>query len=273
MDNLTLDYNEYIEIADGIYWVGFSDKGAGFHCNPYLIIDHDEAVLIDGGSRNDFGTVMLKILRTGTNPKNIKRLIYHHYDPDLCGNIPHLEALIGSGDLKILSHRENNIFIEYYAVKSPKLCIEDLGFIYEFSSGRRLEFIPTPYCHSTGSFVTYDRKTRTMFSSDIFGSYDTNWTLYSEITIECADCEPERVCPGTGRPCQVMGILDFHRRVMPATRALKYAIDKIERLDLAMIAPQHGSILSHEIAIRVVIDRLKSLKGVGIDCLLGDCKP
>jgi flavorubredoxin len=30
---------------------------------------------------------MLKILRTGLKPAQIKRLIYHHYDPDLCGSL------------------------------------------------------------------------------------------------------------------------------------------------------------------------------------------
>ena len=85
-----LDYLEPIEIAEGIYWVGFADNNSGLHCNPYLIVEGDEAVLMDGGSRGDFSTVMLKILRVGIDPKNINRLIYQHFDPDLCGNIPHL---------------------------------------------------------------------------------------------------------------------------------------------------------------------------------------
>ena len=76
MNTQSLDYNEYLQIADGIYWVGFANPEAGLHCNPYLIVDGGEAVLIDSGSRNDFSTVMLKIMRTGTNPVQIRRLIY-----------------------------------------------------------------------------------------------------------------------------------------------------------------------------------------------------
>jgi flavorubredoxin len=79
-----LDYSGPVQIADNIYWVGFSDEKAGIQCHPYLIMEGSEAVLIDGGSRDDFSTVMLKILRTGADPRNIKRLIYQHYDPDLC---------------------------------------------------------------------------------------------------------------------------------------------------------------------------------------------
>ena len=69
-----------VEISEGIYWVGYTDDNAGLHCNPYLIIENDEAVLIDGGNRDDFSTVMLKILRTGLDPCRISRLIYQHYD-------------------------------------------------------------------------------------------------------------------------------------------------------------------------------------------------
>jgi len=44
VDTNKLDYSEHVEIADGIYWVGFADKKAGMHCNPYLIAEDGEAV-------------------------------------------------------------------------------------------------------------------------------------------------------------------------------------------------------------------------------------
>ena len=273
MDKQDLNYKEYVEIAEGVYWVGFFDERAGLHCNPYLIVDGGEAVLIDSGSREDFSTVMLKVMRTGTIPGQIKRLIYQHYDPDLCGNIPHIETLINSRDLKIISHYENNIFINYYSMQSPKLCIEQMGFHYEFGNGRRLEFIRTPHSHSPGSFVTYDTKTKILFSSDIFGSYDHDWDLYTLIGSQCMDCEPEMICPVTHRLCQIKGIMNFHKRTMPSKRALRYALERIEELDISMIAPQHGSILDTPEAQKAVIKRLKELENVGIDYFLKEERP
>ena len=38
MRNRELDYSDYVEIAEGIFWVGFADETAGIHCNPYLIL-------------------------------------------------------------------------------------------------------------------------------------------------------------------------------------------------------------------------------------------
>jgi len=265
MEKTKIDYDDFIEIAEGVYWVGFADECAGFHCNPFLIVDNDEAVLIDSGGRNDFSTVMLKIMRTGTNPKNIKRLIYQHYDPDLCGNIPHIEAMIDSDELKLISHRENNIFIKYYSVKSPLECIEAINYCFEFKSGRRLEFIHTPYAHAPGSFMTYDTKTKTLFSSDIFGAYDANWSFYSHIEKKCLDCNSATDCKFKDDKCQVTGMVDFHRCIMPCVGALRYALERTEKLDVALIAPQHGSLLNTEISREVAIKRLKELEKTGFD--------
>lgn len=154
---------EPVYIAEGIYWVGYYDENRGLHCNPYLVIEGDEAVLIDGGNRDDFSTVMLKILRTGIAPSQITRLIYQHYDPDLCGSLPQLEAIINNPALRIISHTESNVFIHYYSAKTEKLDFRDLGGHFDFATGRRLEFYATPFCHQPGSFVTYDTKTKTLF--------------------------------------------------------------------------------------------------------------
>jgi len=59
-------YEQPVEIAEGIFWGGYVDRERNLHCNPYLVVDGNEAVLIDGGSRPEFSIVMLKI-PTGTS--------------------------------------------------------------------------------------------------------------------------------------------------------------------------------------------------------------
>jgi flavorubredoxin len=270
MQGLNVDiYNDNnVEIAEGVYWVGFDDKKTNLHCNSYLIVDNNEAVLIDSGSRNDFSTVMLKIMRAGVSPNSIIRLIYQHYDPDLCGNLPQMEAMINNDELAVLSHHENNVFIDYYSTKTRKHCIKEQDYYFTFSSGRRLEFIHTPFSHTFGSFMTYDTKTKTLFSSDILGSYDTNWELYTHIDESCLNCAPTEICRSTGKLCEIVGMWDFHKRVMPSEKALKYALKKIESLDVSLIAPQHGSILHTPISRKIYIDQLKSLSNIGIEYYL-----
>ncbi len=259
-----------VEIADGIFWLGYPDDNAGLHCNPYLIREGDQAVLIDGGNRDDFSSVMLKILRTGIEPSQISRLIYQHYDPDLCGNLPQLEELIDTKELRIISHMENNVFIRYYSSRTPKLDYRVLHNQFTFDTGRKLEFYGTPFCHSPGSFITYDTATKTLFSSDIFGSYDSHWDLALELTENCDACAHQRICPHSGQRCPIYGIEQFHKRIMTSTHALQNALNVIESLDVERIAPQHGSIITSKDDARRVLGYLRNLKSVGIDYLVAE---
>lgn len=259
------DIEGSVEIAAGVYWVGFYDDQAGLHCNPYLIVDHDEAVVIDGGSRPDFATVMVKIMQTGIAPKQIRALVYQHYDPDLCGSIPNFEDIIDRQDLKIISDAENMRFIRHYSAASRLVSLSQLDFEYTFSSGRQLHFTLTPYSHAAGSFVSFDAKTGVLFTSDLFGSYGKDWELYLKLMDACLICRDYDACVRNLPDCPVVGILDFHKKIMTSTRALRYALEKISRIPFEMIAPQHGSIIRDRPTIVQVFRLLASLENVGID--------
>jgi flavorubredoxin len=268
MERQQSDYDSAVLIAEGIYWVGFYDVQSGLHCNPYLIVDGNEAVVIDGGSRPDFPTVMMKILETGISTASIIALIYQHYDPDLCGSVGHFEDIIDRPDLKIISHKENNMFIRHYAISSRLISHDTINSEFLFSSGRKLRFINTPYSHSAGSFVTFDTKTRVLFTSDLFGSYGAKWNLFLSLNPECHTCQDLTRCVRGEEYCPIPDLLRFHQQIMTSEKALRYALDVIGKIPAAMIAPQHGSVLTDPGDIRTVSHRLLSLKGVGIDRIL-----
>ncbi len=263
-------YDNPIEIAEGIFWVGFYDRQSGLHCNPYLIVDNDEALVIDGGSRPDFPTVMMKILQTGIAPNQIKSLIYQHYDPDLCGSIPNFESIIKRRDLKIISATENLMFIRHYSVSSSLFSLREEDFQFVFSSGRTLQFIKTPYSHSAGSFITFDPESKIIFSSDLFGSYGTEWELFLELKPECVECANLDDCPQGLPNCPINDILNFHKKIMPSCKALKYALERFLTLPFRNIAPQHGSIIRNEKEIKFIFKLLTSLTDVGIDGIIDD---
>jgi flavorubredoxin len=265
-----IDLETSVEIADGIYWIGFFDEQAGLHCNPYLIIDNDEAVVIDGGSRPDFATVMMKILQTGIAPNQIIALLYQHYDPDLCGSIPNFEDIIKRDDLKIISDSSNLMFIRHYSVATGLLPISKLNYQFRFSSGRTLQFVKTPYAHSGGSIVTFDETSGILFTSDLFGSLGLEWELFLKLRPECMECVNRKECPSKRTNCPLDDILNFHKTVMPSCQALRYSLEQILDIPFTAIAPQHGSIIDNKEIMRYVFERLSTLEDVGIDGIIED---
>lgn len=264
--NNTVKYthDKLYEIADGIYWVGYYEKEENLLCNPYLIVDNNEAVIIDGGSRPDFPVVMMKILQSGTYLANIKALIYQHYDPDLCGSIHNFEELINKKDLKIISHITNKMFLKHYSYKSDFISTQELNDIFTFSSGRKLVFINTPYAHTEGNIATYDTKTKTLFSSDLFGSYSFKDDIFLNINNQCFKCTGKEPCP-LNNHCSFNEIKMFHQHIFPTKKVIQWAINEFNNYDIDLIAPQHGAVIKGKDSISLIKEILLNLDNVGID--------
>ncbi len=235
-----IDYNEPIKVAEGVYWVGFYDEKANFHCNPYLLIDGSEAILIDPGSIPHFPVVARKVFSL-VKPKQITKIILHHQDPDLCASVPIFEDLIARSDMKIVLHPRAGFLVWHYGVKSEFINIDEKQTI-EFGDGRKLKFVNAPYLHTPGVFMTYDEKTKTLFSSDLFGAFSKpDWSLYANV-----DAYLEEMAA-------------FHAPYMPSKEILAHTMSKLEKMDIDMICSQHGSIISGKENVKKAITFLKNL--------------
>ncbi len=238
-----LDVDNSIAITRDIHWVGFYDKEANLHCNPYLLIDEEEVVLIDPGSIPHFPIVMRKVIDL-VNPGDISSIIASHQDPDVCGNLPVVEDVIGRDDLKVVAHNNTIRLLRHYGIRSGMYAVDDNNFKLSLKSGRVLEFLFTPFLHSPGAIVTYDRKTSTLFSSDLFGAISKNWNLFA----------------GNDFP---KSMDDFHRLYMPSWPILAECMERISKLKIDRILPQHGSVIEGD-DVRTAIEHLKALP-CGVD--------
>jgi len=220
-----LDYENAIPVTREIYWVGFNDAAGGLHCNPYLLLDGDEAIFIDSGSIPDFPKVMRKVIDV-TEPSRISHIIAHHQDPDVCGNLAVVEDVIAQPDLRIVAHQHTIRLIRHIGLRSEFYAVDNHDFKLTLKSGRVLEFMFTPFLHSPGAIVTYDVKSKSLFTSDIFGAINSDkWSLFA-----------------SGDFCTPMA--PFHQAYMASNRILSSALSRMqERWDIERILPQHGSIL------------------------------
>ncbi len=232
-----LDLNKAIKVAEDIYWVGKYLEGDFFQCHPYLILNGDSCVLVDPGSMLEYDELIAKV-ETLTPMKNIKYIIAHHQDPDICAAIPLIEKKINRDDLQIITHKRTATVIKHYGIKSKYLHINNNSSLL-LSNGRTLRFFTTPYAHAPGAFVTYDSMTKTLFSSDIFGGVNEFWNFYADENYFEA-------------------VKLFHENYMPSREILNYALNKIEALDIELILPQHGSMIQKKY-IADLTDKLKKL--------------
>ncbi|WP_455204029.1 MBL fold metallo-hydrolase [Kaarinaea lacus] len=241
------NYNDAVSVTRDIYWVGFYDNEANLHCNPYLLIDEQEVVFFDPGSIPHFPIIMRKVIDL-VNPSEITTIIASHQDPDVCGNLPVLEDVVNHAGLKIVAHGNTLRLIRHYGLQSSLFAVEDYDYELALQSGRRLQFLPTPYLHSPGAMVTYDENTGSLFTSDLFGAISNNWSLFAK-----------------GEYLEPMKI--WHQKYMPSNRILADCMRRLEKLPLQRILPQHGSILEGA-QVQQAIDYLKELP-VGLDLMTG----
>ena len=233
-----MDFTQPVEIAEHIHWVGMYLQNDPFQCHPYFIENGDESILIDPGSMLEFEAVVRKV-NTISSMKNIKYIILHHQDPDLAAAVPEMEKLIDRPDLLIITHSRMVPLVKHYLIQSDYYEIDKHD--HQLVSGDlHLQFITTPYCHSPGAFVTYEPFTKTLFSGDIFGGIEESWEFFA------GDDYFEKAKP-------------FHAEYMPSRDIFNYALSKIEKLDLNLIAPQHGSIIQKE-RITGLIEQMKGLE-------------
>lgn len=234
---------EPVEVARGIYWVGSHETMDLLHCNPYLLLDGEEAVLFDPGGVTDYAKVAEKVFSI-VEPAQIRYVVLHHQDPDMCASMPLLEEAVDHGQMKILTHSRASVLIGHYGIKSEFYLVDNNYYKLTLQSGRILRFLTTPFCHFPAAIVTYDEREKILFSSDLFGAISPGWSLFAKEGYE----EQMRV---------------FHVGYMASTRHLSKIMERMATLDLEMILPQHGSIIPKAM-IPKCIDFLKKLP-CGID--------
>ena len=233
------------EIAAGIYWVGGCAQDGGLHCNPYLIVDGDEGVLIDPGSVLDFEDVYENVCSIISLEK-IKYVILHHQDPDFCSAVPLFEK--AGAKFEIVTHWRTQTLVKYYGIQSNYYTINENEFKLTLASGRTLGFVLTPYLHFPGAFTSYDYQSRILFSSDLFGAFSYEWSLYA-------------------KGDYIEKMKTFHEHYMPANSIIRPVMELFLGMEINMIAPQHGSIIKENI-----IAHIKELRDLECGTLLNPIK-
>lgn len=223
-----------------------SSPEQGIHSNQYLIKHNDHAVLLDPGGFNVMPNVLAEMLRYTTIDK-VDGIILSHQDPDVLGGI-----------VSWLSLTSAKVYLPEIWLRFMPHCgitkeihrfhgVPDQGMEYLMGENYKLKLIPAHFLHSEGNINVYDPESKILFTGDI-GAAAT--VLDDNPFVE-------------NFSKHLSHIQEFHKRYMCSNRAIQVWLKHISKLDIEMIAPQHGRIYKGK-ALREFIDWLSNLR-CGID--------
>ena len=196
----------------------------GVSYNSYVIFDEKIAIMDTVDPRK--GAEWIENLRTALDGRQPDYLVVQHLEPDHAGNIakvmelyPQMQVVASDKAVKMLPQFFYDTQFEGRVIGVKEGGTLSLG-------GRTLHFVMAPLVHWPEVMVSYDSKERVLFSADGFGkfgalSHDEEWA-----------CEARRyyfnICGKYGGPVQTL-------------------LKKAATLDIAIICPLHGPILTENL--------------------------
>lgn len=136
-------------------------------------------------------------------------------------------------------------FMGHYGLMdiSRMVVLEDKGAKINFGDDF-LQFIPAHFLHSPGNFSLYDSRSKIIFSGDIGAAIVPLSEVYKEVN----DFEKHKEF-----------LEAFHTRYMAGNSFVKKWIARVEKLDIDLIAPQHGAVFKGD-DVKSFLEWFKELK-------------
>ena len=196
----------------------------GVSYNSYVIFDEKIAIMDTVDPRK--GGEWIENLQTVLDGRQPDYLVVQHLEPDHAGNIakvmelyPQMQVVASDKAVKMLPQFFYDTQFEGRVIGVKEGGTLSLG-------GRTLHFVMAPMVHWPEVMVSYDSKEKVLFSADGFGKFgalchDEEWA-----------CEARRyyfnICGKYGGPVQTL-------------------LKKAATLDIAIICPLHGPILTENL--------------------------
>ena len=224
-----------IEIRPGIHWIGVNDRTTdlfeglwpitheGVSYNAY-IVDGEQKALIDlakGFKTDEFLDQVAEV----TDPATLDYVVINHVEPDHTGILRTLRR-IAPGATILGTPKTQDMLAAFFQITDDVRTVED-GETLSLGS-HSLRFISTPLVHWPETMMTYETTWRVLFSCDGFGGYGAlRGAIFDDQYADLAFYEQE-------------ALRYFVNIVAMYSRPVLRAIDRLDALDIDVIAPSHG---------------------------------
>ena len=195
--------------------------------NQFMIINNDQAILLDPGGIELFAPMLSSVVKY-IPLEQITQIFASHQDPDIISSLGLWDQVIPKAKLHGPWLWES--FITHFGMNNIEyIPIPDEGRTIDVA-GLSLQLIPAHYLHSSGNFSVYDPISKILFSGDIGAALEP---IDSPMYVENFD---EHI------PKMKL----FHQRWMPSNAAKQDWINRVRKLDIEMMLPQHGRMFKGE---------------------------
>ncbi len=222
-----------IPIAENVHWVGAVDWDRrlfdaliplpqGTSYNAYLVQGGDKTALIDA-----VDPTMTRVLmdRLADGPP-IDYIVSQHAEQDHSGAIPAVLGAYPQAQV-VCSPQGKSLLTAHLGLNEAQFMTVDDGDSLSLG-GKTLQFVHTPWVHWPETLSTYLHEDRILFSCDWFGSH-------------LATSDP--LLQDHGRV--LLAAKRYYAEIMmPFRNIIQRNMEKIEHLDIGMIAPSHGPVHS-----------------------------
>ncbi len=226
-----------VELAKGVYWVGFVDwtlrhfhghelsthRGSSY--NAYLIVD-EKVVLVDT-VWGPYADRLLDSIREIIDPSKIDIVVANHAETDHAGALPVVMESAKSATLIVSKRGKDSVEGNYH--NTWNLRTVQTG--ERLSIGKReLVFIEAPMLHWPDSMFTYVTGDSILMSNDAFGQHYSSWARYNG-DVDQAELYQEA--------------LKYYANILtPFSSAVARKISELLAMNLPVkiIAPSHGVI-------------------------------
>jgi flavorubredoxin len=220
-------------ITDGIHWVGAVDWDRrlfdeliplpdGTSYNAYLVRGTEKTVLIDS-----VDPPMADKLFGRLQDARVEKLDYivsHHAEQDHSGAIPGVAARF-PGAKVVATERGKALLTDLLEIPEDRFIVAKDGDRLPLG-GCTLEFVHFPWVHWPETMLTWVPERRVLFSCDLFGSHLATGDLF-------ADDEAQVMLAAKRYYAEIM---------MPFAGVIAKNLPKLDRFDIAFIAPSHGPV-------------------------------
>jgi len=195
-----------------------------------FLIRSEKTALVDT-SHEKFHDLYLETLIRLINPAEIDYLIISHTEPDHSGLVSELLAL--APQVTVVGSKVAIQFLEDLVHQPFNRLLVKNGDRIDLGNGHELEFVSAPNLHWPDTMLTYDHKTQSLFTCDVFGMHYCDDNTYDEeLELLEADYQLYYDC--------LMG---------PNARSVLAALKRMADLpQIQMIATGHGPLLRHHVS-------------------------